>query len=516
MYKKLITIILFGVCINVYSQIGIGTVSPHSSSILDIESSNKGFLLPRVSSDADINAPTEGLIIYDLSDNCLNVYNNNSWIDLCNTGTAPTSNGSSQPTVSGLPRYLDYVKAPQTDITAGAQFGTSVSLTSDGGIMAVGQMFLGTGEVYIYKKMGVDYWAYVETLVSPDASINNYFGSAVELSQNGTTLVVGANRSSVFGTNKGAVYIYKLNNTGNFVYTATVGSELIVGANTNAIHVIGNDVEVSADGSTVVVAAVTSSTSNQGMFSVYDETNTIPWSVTYSQTTGTPISVGRGTSVSLSGDGNTIAVTNSYYSTSLGTIFIYEKAGGVWSNTHNISNPSSLYFGFSNSLNFDGTVLATASSDVDFDGVNGETYVFRRVAGGMFPANEEYLFTGSHAPYAPSDFAVGQSDIDISNSGDEILISSAYDASGSVTSFSDASKSGSGAAYLIKRDGGVWSQELYIKSPYNETAEGFSNDLSISADGSTMAIGVQSEDSSDENDPNNNSAADAGAVYIFQ
>jgi hypothetical protein len=54
---------------SLYGQVGIGTVTPENSSILDISSSSKGLLIPRLSTlqrDA-IVSPAEGLLIYNTS-----------------------------------------------------------------------------------------------------------------------------------------------------------------------------------------------------------------------------------------------------------------------------------------------------------------------------------------------------------------------------------------------------------------------------------------------------------------
>lgn len=53
-------------------QVGIGTTTPHASSVLDIESSNSGVLLPRISLDstldiATISNPETSLLIYNTS-----------------------------------------------------------------------------------------------------------------------------------------------------------------------------------------------------------------------------------------------------------------------------------------------------------------------------------------------------------------------------------------------------------------------------------------------------------------
>jgi len=58
-----------------YSQIGIGTVTPDKSSMLDVSSTNKGFLYPRlteVERDGIVN-PAKGLTVYNLDEDCLQI-----------------------------------------------------------------------------------------------------------------------------------------------------------------------------------------------------------------------------------------------------------------------------------------------------------------------------------------------------------------------------------------------------------------------------------------------------------
>ncbi|WAC01743.1 hypothetical protein N7U66_17875 [Lacinutrix neustonica] len=64
-----------------HAQVGINTDSPHASSILDIESSNKGVLLPRMTT-LEIGAipnPANGLLIYNIDTNNF-IYNTGSSI----------------------------------------------------------------------------------------------------------------------------------------------------------------------------------------------------------------------------------------------------------------------------------------------------------------------------------------------------------------------------------------------------------------------------------------------------
>ena len=63
-----------------FAQVGIGTTTPHASAVLDITASDKGLLLPRVTSLDDITeTPVNGLMIYDTTDNCVKVFQNGAW-----------------------------------------------------------------------------------------------------------------------------------------------------------------------------------------------------------------------------------------------------------------------------------------------------------------------------------------------------------------------------------------------------------------------------------------------------
>jgi hypothetical protein len=63
---------------------GVGTMSPNSSAILDLTSISKGFLPPRMT-NTEMNAiasPAAGLVVYDTTNNKLTVYNGSSWVQL--------------------------------------------------------------------------------------------------------------------------------------------------------------------------------------------------------------------------------------------------------------------------------------------------------------------------------------------------------------------------------------------------------------------------------------------------
>ena len=70
------------------NNVGVGTNSPDISAALDVSSTDKGLLPPRLST-AQRNAmpnKTAGLLIYNTSVSCLEMYNGSAWINLCTGG----------------------------------------------------------------------------------------------------------------------------------------------------------------------------------------------------------------------------------------------------------------------------------------------------------------------------------------------------------------------------------------------------------------------------------------------
>lgn len=85
--KKLAVVLplmLFFLCINtLQAQVGVGTNSPHSSSMLEVQASDKGFLLPRLTSSqrTAIPSPATGLQVYDNDTNSIWYYNGSYWVN---------------------------------------------------------------------------------------------------------------------------------------------------------------------------------------------------------------------------------------------------------------------------------------------------------------------------------------------------------------------------------------------------------------------------------------------------
>ncbi|MBC7937718.1 MAG: tail fiber domain-containing protein [Rhizobacter sp.] len=87
--KKILLIVLIIVCARfAHAQsVGIGTSSPNASAMLEINSANKGLLLPRVTDTSAVSTPAKGLVVYSINNNKLWYYDGLRWQQ---TGTGAT------------------------------------------------------------------------------------------------------------------------------------------------------------------------------------------------------------------------------------------------------------------------------------------------------------------------------------------------------------------------------------------------------------------------------------------
>ena len=402
-----------------------------------------------------------------------------------------------------------YVKASNTD--PGDSFGISVALSADGNTLAVGAIgedniargignqadnsFQNAGAVYVFTRSSGT-WSQQAYVKASDVRPIDLFGTSVSLSADGNTLAVGApgEDSGSTGINgeqfnndagdSGAVYV--------FIRSASTWSQqaYVKASNTELGDRFGGRLSLSSDGNTLAVAASGESSNATGIGgnqannsaflsgAVYVFTrNASNWSQqAYVKASNTQQNDSFGSSLALSGDGNTLAV---------GADWEGSNATGI--NGNQISR------------------LAVAS---------GAVYVYIRSAGTW--SQQAYLKASNTGA---ADRFGGH--VALSTDGNTLAVGAtgeSSDATGFAGSQTNNSASGSGATYVFTRSASTWSQQAYVKASNTQEGDFFGGNVALSADGNTLAVTASGEDSSATGIGGNqadNASPNAGAIYIY-
>jgi len=137
------------------AQVGVGTTTPDASSVLDVSSTDKGLLLPRMTTAQRnaIAAPAAGLTIYNITTKCLNFYNGTAWNESCGTAPVvvdPSSGGTSVftgLTCTAAPVGSLTVGTPATGVTKTISVTATAAGTYSISATANGVTFSGSGTV---------------------------------------------------------------------------------------------------------------------------------------------------------------------------------------------------------------------------------------------------------------------------------------------------------------------------------------------------------------------------------
>jgi len=250
-----------------------------------------------------------------------------------------------------------------------------------------------------------------------------------------------------------------------------------------------------------------------------------------------------------------------------GAVYVFVSERGTWSQQAYVkaSNPGITdNFGFATALSADGNTLAVSAhfesssatgingdQDDDSIGQSGAAYVFTREGGSW--SQQAYIkasntgHVGGAPPIDPSELAgraagpigaVGEyryadsygeefddgdqfgAALALSDDGNTLVVTATAEdsaATGANGDQSDNSRRSSGAAYVYHRDGDTWRQTAYLKPSNPEIDALFGYSVALSADGTRVAVGGYDEDGSvaSTNEFQDGLVRGAGAVYVF-
>jgi hypothetical protein len=330
-------------------------------------------------------------------------------------------------------------------------------------------------------------WVHQAYIKGSSLDNDDHFGNAVDLSDDGSTLVVGADYDD-------SAYVFRRTNG----VWAEEGHLVALNAGQDSFGVA---VAVSGDGMTVAVGAHREDGMTEGIKQGIDQSDD-----------GDP--------------GGPGANRGAAY------VFAYDPMDPMqpWKQQAYIKvAPLTRYFGFSLALNPDGNTLAVGARNGDGDAGPGWVYVFRRI-NGLWQPPEPRFTSDNHNP--GDDFAQS---LALSSDGLTIAVGAPREDSvgtGIDNLPLDNSSNSAGAAYVFVYDEQdpmqPWKQQAYLK-PSNTSdncpvlgyqsphCDKFGYSIALSADGSKLIVGAPQEDGEGlgVNPPSGEAATDAGAAYVF-
>jgi hypothetical protein len=368
----------------------------------------------------------------------------------------------------------------------------------------------------------VDPFVLEAALTASDAAPQAGVGNSVSISDDGSTIAVGAPFASIEsngGGPTGAAYIFVKQPGG---WTSSSQTATLTASDGTPVNFFGDAVGVSNDGNTIVVGAYQASNFEPGAAYVFvkpaggwtssTETAKLTASDAGSQD-------GLGYSVSISGDGSTIAAgeieRNLGPNNEEGAVYIFAKPSAGWISATQTAKLRALdgqmgqLFGWSVSLSNDGAVLAVgapnASNNSNPDGDTGALYVF--VGAGRF--RRPCLIGHCDWTQAAKLTAAGGA------FSDELGASVGVSSDGSIIAAgapfaNNAQHAQGGAAYVFDEPTSGWTTatetDKLIQSDGIVDALGYS--IGVSGDGRTIAVGTGQTDLGFLSDK-------PGADYVF-
>jgi len=205
--------------------------------------------------------------------------------------------------------------------------GSSIGLNGNGTILASGglQDNAGNGAVWIWVlNSATGQWSTSTKLVPSDGS-GSFFGSSVDLSLDGTTLVVGGNSDN---NENGAIWVFKWN--GNSFQQ--LGTKL-VGVNNLGGATLGTSVSASGNGQVIASGGPQDGSFGIGAVWVWTFNGTSYTNNIKLLGTGLSSTPNLGQSVSLSSDGSYLvagAPADCKFSGCTGAVVVWKQINGQW------------------------------------------------------------------------------------------------------------------------------------------------------------------------------------------
>jgi len=268
-------------------------------------------------------------------------------------------------------------------------------------------------------------------------------------------------------------------------------------------------------------------------------------SIGYAKASNTEADDWFGRNISLSGDGNTLAVgalkedsnatgiggdDDNNLATDSGAVYVFSRSGTTWTQQAYVkasNTQASDGFGVSVSLSRDGNTLAVGADSEDSNST--VINVFGTDDGLADQSGAAYVFSRSGNTWTEQAYVkasnTGENDyfgrnISLSGDGNTLAVGANFEDSNATSIGGDDNNlaTDSGAAYVFSRSGTTWTQQAYVKASNTGENDYFGTNVSLNSDGNTLAVGATGEDSNSKviNDVGTDTGANgSGAVYLY-
>jgi hypothetical protein len=262
--------------------------------------------------------------------------------------------------------------------------GGSVSLSSDGTTVAIGAANndgdgLGSGHVRIYRKtMGA--WAQIGSDIDGEAA-DDQFGRSISLSSDGNIVAIGGSNNDGNGSNSGHVRVYQYL-SGNW---AQIGGDIDgEAANDNS----GSAVSLSNNGNIVAIGALNNDGNgiNSGHVRIYQYVSG-NWTQIGNDVDGEAANDRSGAAISLSSNGNIVAIkapNNDGNGLDSGHVRVYQYIFGNWTQIGSDIDGEAANDNLINSIDLseNGDIIAIGANNNDGNGLNsGHVRVYQNFSG---------------------------------------------------------------------------------------------------------------------------------------
>ena len=383
-------------------------------------------------------------------------------------------------------------KLTASDAATNDRFGYDLDISGDGNYALVAAPWENSqrGKAYVYLKSGTS-WSQQAMLTADDGGGNDYFGIGTKISEDGSTAVIGAKGAGSGLNGTGKAYVYKRSGTSWTQQAALTASDAADG------DLFGYAVDISDDGNTIVLGAYGEDTGGNARGQAYvftrDSDEGSIWTEDQKfQSDDIEDGDNFGFAVAISGDGNNLVVGVPFEDSngsSAGSAYVFTRdssGGSIWSQQAKIQASDAAAnqeFAYSVDMSTDGNTIALGSRD-DTGGTNrGAAFIFTR--SGSTWSQQAKLENANEADY--DIFAGGGRGVSLSGTGNALVVGAYGD---------DDNGSQSGSTFVFTRTGTTWSQAKQIAT--DDAAASDENGFAVAIDknGDTVLTGSYGKTSS--------------------